>query len=159
MSDTTVQCLPPKGTKAKADLAAIGLRRGDTFVQDGQIKILDQVKFKTGSAEILPGKDSEEVLQAVLKVLADHPDIAGLRVEGHTDNKGAAAMNRKLSQDRAASVVKWLTKKGVAASRLKAQGFGPDHAIADNATEDGRRINRRVEFHIESGKAPATGNP
>ena len=129
------------------------------FVAQGQIKILDQVKFKTGSAQILPGKDSEEVLQAVLKVLQDHPEITKLRVEGHTDNTGSAKINTKLSADRAASVVKWLTNKGIAKERLTSQGFGPDKPIDSNTTEEGRRNNRRVEFHIESPSSPEAPKP
>ncbi len=120
------------------------------FVSGTQIRILDQVKFKTGSAEIL-GKESDEVLQAVKKVLVEHPEIK-VRVEGHTDNRGAAAMNRKLSEARAASVVAWLTKNGIAKDRLKSAGFGPDKPIEENSTEEGRQQNRRVEFHIEDAK-------
>ncbi len=130
------------------------------FVQAGQIKILDQVKFKTGSAAILPGKDSQEVLEAVLKVLVDHPEILKVRVEGHTDDVGQAKFNRKLSGDRAASVVKWLVSKGMAPSRLTSEGFGPDRPIDSNATEASRKNNRRVEFHIEGGQpAPAPAAP
>lgn len=120
------------------------------FVKEGKIEILDQVKFKTGSAQILPGKDSEEVLQAVLKVLTGHPEIKKVHVEGHTDNVGNADKNKKLSSDRAASVVKWLTAHGVDKARLESAGFGQERPIADNKTEDGRRANRRVEFRIEA---------
>lgn len=119
------------------------------FVQDGQIKILDQVKFKTGKADIEPGKDSEEVLDAVLKVLNAHPEIKKVRVEGHTDSTGSAALNKTLSGNRAAAVVKWLTAHGIDKNRLTSQGFGPDRPLDSNATEEGRRVNRRVEFHIE----------
>jgi outer membrane protein OmpA-like peptidoglycan-associated protein len=119
------------------------------FVQAGQIKILDQVKFKTNSADILPGKDSEEVLQAVLKVLNEHSEIKKVRIEGHTDSTGSAALNRTLSANRAKSVMKWLTGHGIAADRLTSAGFGPDKPIDDNATPAGRQNNRRVEFHIE----------
>lgn len=119
------------------------------FVKDGQIRILDQVKFKTGSAEIVAGKDSEDVLDAVMKVLAAHPEIKKLRVEGHTDNRGSAALNKKLSADRAARVVKWLTAHGADKERLTSQGFGPDKPIDENTSESGRQNNRRVELHIE----------
>lgn len=123
------------------------------FVKDGQIKILDQVKFKTGKADIEPGRDSLDVLEAVQKVLADHPEIKKIRVEGHTDNTGGAALNKKLSGDRAAAVVTWLGAHGIDKSRLTSQGFGPDRPIETNTTEEGRRQNRRVEFHIaEEGK-------
>ncbi len=119
------------------------------FVRGGQIRILDQVKFKTGSAQILPGKDSQDVLDAVLAVLQKHPEIAKVRVEGHTDNVGAAAFNKRLSEDRAASVVKWLVAHGVDVSRLASAGFGLERPIVENTTPEGRKENRRVEFHIE----------
>lgn len=120
------------------------------FVKDGQIKILDQVKFATSSTAIVPGKDSEAILEAVKKVLVDHREIKRVRVEGHTDNRGAPAANQKLSEGRAASVVKWLVKHGIDSSRLTSAGFGQDRPMSDNSTEEGRRENRRVEFHIES---------
>jgi outer membrane protein OmpA-like peptidoglycan-associated protein len=123
------------------------------FVAQGQIKILEQVKFVTNSAAIQPGKDSQDVLNAVLKVLNEHPEIKRLRIEGHTDNAGAAVYNKKLSQSRADSVVAWLTSRGIAKDRLVGNGFGMERPIADNGTPDGRRENRRVEFHIEEDKA------
>ncbi len=122
------------------------------FIQNGQIKILDQVRFATSSAAIVPGKDSEDVLNAVVKVLKEHPEVAKVQVEGHTDNQGGAGYNRTLSASRAASVVKWLVKNGIDAGRLTSAGFGPDRPIASNDTADGRKANRRVEFHIQEGK-------
>jgi OmpA-OmpF porin, OOP family len=119
------------------------------FVEGDQIRILDQVKFQTGKAKIVQGKDSEDVLMAVLQVLNDHPEIAQVRIEGHTDNKGDAAYNRTLSQQRAQAVVDWLVKHGIVGSRLASQGFGPDRPIASNDIEEGRQQNRRVEFHIQ----------
>jgi outer membrane protein OmpA-like peptidoglycan-associated protein len=119
------------------------------FISQGQIKILDQVKFKTGSAAIETGKDSVDILEAVAKVLKDHPEIKKVRVEGHTDKTGSAALNKKLSADRAASVVKWLSENGVDKGRLTSQGFGSEKPIDTNDTEQGKRNNRRVEFHIE----------
>jgi outer membrane protein OmpA-like peptidoglycan-associated protein len=111
-----------------------------------QIVILEQVKFATGSATILPASDA--VLTAVLDVLTQHPDIQHLRIEGHTDNVGAVAMNKALSTRRAASVVAWLVKHGVDAPRLASQGFGMERPIDSNTTPEGRQNNRRVEFHI-----------
>jgi OmpA-OmpF porin, OOP family len=124
------------------------------FVQNGRIEIAQMVRFKTDSADILPGKDSEEVLQAVAKLLADHPEIRGIRVEGYTDDRGAPDRNRALSADRAASVVKWLAAHGVASARMTSEGHGPDKPLAPNGTEEGRTKNRRVEFHIVDGGAP-----
>jgi len=57
-------------------------------------------------------------------------------------------LNQKLSQARAASVIAWLVAHGVAANRLSPQGFGASHPVADNATEAGRALNRRVEMQL-----------
>jgi outer membrane protein OmpA-like peptidoglycan-associated protein len=116
-------------------------------IEAGQVKILDQIKFKTGSAEIL--KESQPIIDAVAKALKEHPEIKHLRVEGHTDDKGAAAMNKDLSKRRAASVVAALVKAGTDKGRLTSQGFGPERPLAPNTTDEGRAANRRVEFHIE----------
>jgi OOP family OmpA-OmpF porin len=134
-------------------------------VEKGQVKIIEQVKFKTGSATILP--ESYPILEAVATILKEHPEIKKVRVEGHTDNRGGKAMNKRLSTRRAASVVKWLTAKGgIEKGRLTSQGFGMERPIDDNSTEDGRRENRRVEFHITdpaptdaAAPAPATDTP
>lgn len=110
------------------------------------VAIGEKVQFATGSAEILAV--SHGLLDEVAKVLTDNPQIELLQVEGHTDSTGTAALNRKLSQQRAESVMKYLASKGVVAGRMVAKGFGPDRPIADNGTDDGREKNRRVEFNI-----------
>ncbi|HET8935448.1 MAG TPA: OmpA family protein [Polyangiales bacterium] len=125
------------------------------FVQGNQIKILDQVKFKSGSADIVPGQESEGVLLAVLNVFNEHPEIRQVQIEGHTDNVGGPNHNRELSKQRAQSVRNWLIKRGVDATRLTATGFGPDRPIDSNETETGRRNNRRVEFQIAASMPPA----
>jgi outer membrane protein OmpA-like peptidoglycan-associated protein len=110
------------------------------------IKIGEKVQFATGSAEILAV--SHGLLDEIAQVMNDNPQIELLQIEGHTDSTGTAAGNRKLSQQRAESVVKYLAGKGVAARRMQAKGFGPDKPIADNASDDGKEKNRRVEFNI-----------
>jgi OOP family OmpA-OmpF porin len=110
------------------------------------VAIGEKVQFATGSAEILPV--SHGLLDEVARLLTDNPQIELLQVEGHTDSTGTAALNRRLSQQRAESVMKYLASKGVAAGRMQAKGFGPDKPIADNASDDGREKNRRVEFNI-----------
>jgi OOP family OmpA-OmpF porin len=115
-------------------------------IEQGQIRILEQVQFKTGSDVILPASD--DVLTAVLQIMKDHSEITRVSVEGHTDNRGAAAYNKKLSQRRAASVVRWLTGHGIEAKRLDSAGFGLERPIDENSTDEGRQRNRRVEFHI-----------
>jgi outer membrane protein OmpA-like peptidoglycan-associated protein len=115
-----------------------------------QVKIRDQIKFRFNSAELDPASDP--ILEAVSALLVQHAEIVHVRVEGHTDNKGSADYNLSLSRRRAASVQKWLVAHGIEAKRLESQGFGLTKPIDDNTTEEGRRNNRRVEFHIvESG--------
>ena len=120
-------------------------------LQGGQIRISDQVRFAFGKADIVPGPESEGVLEAVAAVLKDHPEIKKIRVEGHTDDRGNRAGNVKLSKARADSVAAWLASHGVDKSRLETKGFGPDRPLDSNGTEDGRTKNRRVEFHVADG--------
>ncbi len=122
------------------------------YVQAGQIKIVDQVKFKTNSAAIVVGKDSDDILQAVLKVLKDHSEIHMVSVEGHTDNTGTDKHNKTLSAARAKSVVAWLVKHGIDKTRLSSVGYGQEQPIGDNSTAEGKAENRRVEFHIVEDK-------
>jgi outer membrane protein OmpA-like peptidoglycan-associated protein len=110
------------------------------------ITIGDKVQFATGSSQILPVSFS--LLDEVAKMLADNPQIELLQIEGHTDSTGTAAVNRKLSQQRAEAVLTYLTSKGVTGGRMKAKGFGPDKPVADNTSDDGKEKNRRVEFNI-----------
>jgi len=114
----------------------------------GQIRVLQQVHFATGSARILP--DSFPMLQEIANVLKANPGIKRMSIDGHTDNKGAAAMNKKLSQDRADSVMKWLTEHAITQDRLEAHGYGMEKPIDNNLTDAGRAANRRVEFKVLS---------
>ncbi len=126
-------------------------------IEHGQIRIAEQVQFKTASAQILPASDG--ILNAVLKILVDHPEIKRVSIEGHTDNRGGAAYNKELSRKRAASVVKWLTSHGVDAARLSSIGYGQERPLDTNATDEGRQTNRRVEFHIVEGPGAETPSP
>jgi len=117
------------------------------FIKNAQIQILEQPKFDTNKSTIK--KDSDSLLTEVAKVMTDHPEIKKVLVEGHTDSVGNADYNKKLSMQRAAAVVKWLSAHGIAADRLSAIGIGKDRPIVANDTEANRALNRRVEFHIQ----------
>jgi len=117
-----------------------------------QIKISEKVYFATNKDKILD--KSFDLLKEVATVIRSKPDMS-VRVEGHTDDVGRDKKNMDLSQRRAESVKKFLIDEGVAADRLTAEGLGETKPIADNKTEEGRAENRRVEFHIVGGNAPA----
>ena len=106
-------------------------------------KVALQVNFATDKTDILP--DSQPQIDQVVKLLTDDPALK-LAVGGHTDNTGDKAHNQQLSEGRAKSVVSALTAKGVAAARLTAKGYGDTQPVADNATEEGKAKNRRVEL-------------
>jgi outer membrane protein OmpA-like peptidoglycan-associated protein len=119
---------------------------GSVRIEGSQIIILQQVNFETAKSRILPV--SFPLLQQVADVLGQHPEIARVAVDGHTDDRGSEASNLELSRSRAVSVMRWLAEKGIDARRLEARGFGPRRPIADNKTDAGRAKNRRVEFQI-----------
>ncbi len=90
--------------------------------------------------------ESEPALVEIAKLLKDNPAL-NLYVVGHTDMKGAYDYNKNLSKQRAEAVVNELVKKyGIAASRLAAAGVGPLAPVSTNQTEEGRKLNRRVEL-------------
>jgi OmpA-OmpF porin, OOP family len=119
-----------------------------------KIVISDRIQFENEQARLTP--ESEVVLEAVARVLANHPEITRLRIEGHTNHFGAAEYNRGLSKRRAAAVLNWLVAHGIARDRLESDGFGSDQPLNANATQAQRLENRRVEFRVlEIGGRPA----
>jgi outer membrane protein OmpA-like peptidoglycan-associated protein len=123
------------------------------YVENGQVVILQKVEFETGKAVLLPS--STPILEAVLKVLQQNPQIIRIEVQGHTDNVGSPTYNEKLSGERAAAVRSWLTERGIAARKLAAKGYGESSPIDSNRTEAGRAVNRRVQFVILESVPPA----
>jgi outer membrane protein OmpA-like peptidoglycan-associated protein len=126
-------------------------------IAETSIEILEVVHFEYNKAVIQ--KRSFNLLDDVARVLVAHPELERIRVEGHTDDRGNDAYNKKLSQARAESVQKYLIDHGVAANRLEALGYGEEKPIGDNKTEAGRTQNRRVEFKIVDSKARTSGSP
>jgi len=123
-------------------------------VEGNVVRISQQVHFATASAVILP--ESFPMLQEISNLLKSNKGIKRMSIEGHTDNRGAADLNKRLSQDRANSVMNWLTQHGVENGRLEAHGYGLEKPIESNDTDTGRASNRRVEFKIleqEDGNA------
>jgi len=105
--------------------------------------IVQGLYFDTASATIKP--ESERALTEMVKLLNGSPALK-VYVVGHTDSVGSLDSNLKLSSDRAASVVKAIAARGVAAQRLKSAGVGPYSPVASNDTDGGKAKNRRVEL-------------
>ena len=112
------------------------------LAQSGHVALYG-IQFETGKAAIKP--DSAKVLDEVAKLLAGQAGLK-LRIEGHTDNVGGSAQNKKLSDERAAAVKAWLVGHNASAANLTTAGLGDTKPVADNSTESGRAKNRRVEL-------------
>ncbi|PWB72770.1 outer membrane beta-barrel domain-containing protein [candidate division GN15 bacterium] len=131
----------PKGVKVDAD--------GCPLVKKITEKITLNIKYATNSYE--PDAKSKLQLDSIAERIIAYPETK-IEIRGYTDNRGTAAKNMTLSENRANGVMSYLVSKGVPAVQLTAQGYGmdPKYYVADNATEAGRAKNRRVE--IESVK-------
>ena len=88
------------------------------------------------------------ILDEVAKAMNDNPQIKKLQIDGHTDNEGTEDYNLELSENRAKAVMDYLVSKGVDEARLTYKGYGFSMPKASNRTEEGKAINRRVEFTI-----------
>lgn len=105
----------------------------------------DGVQFKTGSDSLT--MESYAQLDELASVLTAYPKVY-IRVVGHTDNVGDAAMNKKLSDARAKSVKAYLVGKGIVGRRIETLGMGQTSPVGDNNTEAGKTMNRRVEVFV-----------
>ena len=108
---------------------------------------LNNIFFDTAKTELLP--ESRAELDRLATLLRDMPAMR-IEIRGHTDAVDDDATNQKLSDGRAASVVTYLSKAGIAAARLQSKGFGESQPMAANDTDKNRLLNRRVEFVILS---------
>lgn len=112
--------------------------------RDGEANLYG-LYFDTAKATLKP--ESEATLQQVLGVLNADPKLR-LVVAGHTDSEGEDAYNQRLSEQRAEAVMQWLTGKGVDAARLSSEGLGESRPVADNGSDAGRALNRRVQLRV-----------
>ena len=119
------------------------------IVTDKEIKITQQIHFEFDKDVIR--RESFPILDAVADVLKNNPKIK-IDVQGHTDNKGTPAYNKKLSDRRAASVVKYLVAHGIDPSRLVSHGYGMERPIVPNDSDQNRALNRRVQFVRTEGQ-------
>jgi outer membrane protein OmpA-like peptidoglycan-associated protein len=122
------------------------LARDFRLVTEGMVITLRGIYFDFDKATITP--ESRPALEDAAKILIQNPTIM-VEIQGHTDGIGSDQYNQQLSERRAQAVVSYLVQDlGIEAGRLTAKGYGKSRPVADNSTEEGRALNRRVEFVI-----------
>jgi len=120
------------------------------FYETG-LYVLSEIEFESGSAEMQAGGTA--LLRPVAQWMRKWPNLK-IEVGGHTDDRGSLEVNQQLSQERAQTVVDYMVDNfdWISSEQMVAVGYGEEKPIADNATEEGRTQNRRVEFQILEGR-------
>jgi OOP family OmpA-OmpF porin len=136
---------PPPPAAPPCEMPAPGQKMSMAGCKQNDVLILRGVNFDFNKATLTP--DAKMILDQVAEALTARPDIK-VEVDGHTDGKGSVRYNQRLSEHRAATVKTYLIGKGIDGGRMTTAGFGKSRPIADNATEEGRAINRRVELKV-----------
>lgn len=131
------------GTKVDTKGCAVPTATRSAEVTAAGTWIYRDIQFENNRADLKPG--SFDTLNEIAAALRSQKDLK-IEIQGHTDSSGTRTYNMDLSQRRAASVKAYLESRGIEASRLTTRGFGPDRPIADNASNQGRSRNRRVEI-------------
>jgi len=124
----------------------VRLKPSQVAVDGDRFTLGDRVYFESGSATL--AARSTQLLDEVVGVMLDNPNILGLRIEGHTDAQGSSSDNKALSQSRAEAVRDYLVDNGVEAARLEAVGYGEEQLVDRANTEEAHEKNRRVEFVV-----------
>ncbi len=114
-------------------------------IEKGATIVLKNIFFETGKFDLK--NESKSELNKLVTLLNDNPNLK-IQLDGHTDNVGQEKDNLLLSTNRAKAVVGYLLSKSVNAQRLTYKGFGSSRPVADNATEQGKALNRRTELSI-----------
>ena len=141
----TFETITLPDAKAVDDLSLEGIEVSLSRARRGEKIRVDTIHFETGKANLEPG--SIPTLHKLYDMLSDNPEIR-IEIAGHTDSTGSDETNQRLSELRAESVAGWLIQNGITSTRITTKGYGESMPIADNATEDGRRQNRRTEISI-----------
>jgi outer membrane protein OmpA-like peptidoglycan-associated protein len=129
--------------------------KGSVIIQDNNIVILEKIKFKTNSAEILP--ESNKIIDAVATTIVHHPEFELMEIAGHADERSNDQYNLRLTQDRVNSVMAALVQRGVGRDKLRSKGYGEYCPEDPGHNEQAWEKNRRVEFKIVKTKEGTTG--
>jgi OOP family OmpA-OmpF porin len=114
-------------------------------IEIGQVVRLNNVFFDFDKWDLRP--ESFVELDRVVKLLNENPAVE-IEMSAHTDSRGSDEYNFKLSDNRARSVMEYILSKGIATNRITSHGYGETQPVATNETDEGRQLNRRVEFKI-----------
>ena len=120
------------------------VKAGGTETKELKLE-LDNVLFTTAGFQLDPS--SSATLNSLVALLSTNPNVK-IEISGHTDNKGIAENNLKLSEDRAHAVYDYLTGHGISSDRMAYKGYGDTQPVDSNDTEEGRKHNRRTELKI-----------
>ncbi len=143
----TIEMVVIDGPPQTFDLALTPQEAAQVVVTRERIELKDTINFETNKAVI---KDnSYDLLDQAVKILVDYPEIKQLRIEGHTDSRGAEAYNLDLSNRRAASVLAYFVEQGVDTDRLNSVGYGETRPLDGAYNAAAWAVNRRVDFFIE----------
>lgn len=140
-----VYVIPLKDNKEVTDAPGFLI---DTLVNN-QVMVWRDIRFEFDKSRLK--KMAYKPLNQLVHYLQTHPDLF-IQVSGHTDELGSDEYNYRLSLERAKSVAVYLINKGIEEKRISYKGFGNDHPVASNDTEENRALNRRVEFKISKKK-------
>jgi outer membrane protein OmpA-like peptidoglycan-associated protein len=121
-------------------------KKPSVVITPNEIKLTKQVTFANDSAQILP--DSMGLVQEIALTLKEHPTLARVEIQGHTDNSGTPAYNKRLSQERAEAVRSALIALGIESGRLTAVGYGQEKSLVPNSSEANKARNRRVQLIV-----------
>lgn len=154
MAAAATSMFKKKICETELNVASTGIEAGLVGFIDDAAKVVDKttwfnfdrLTFETGK-NTLDMTKSEDQLKNVAAILKCYPKVK-LKVGGYTDNVGNAAANMKLSAARAETVVAQLIAMGVEKGRLTAEGYGDQHPVGDNTTEEGRAANRRISVRV-----------
>lgn len=145
LHEVNFQPEPPAAPAPEPEPAPEPVTLVEEPMEVGKTIELDHVYFETAKYKLL--SESTSQLDELVALMNKYPSME-IEIAGHTDDRGTNESNQKLSENRTKSVYEYLVSKGVTAARMRYAGYGEERPKADNTTEEGRAMNRRVEFVV-----------